>query len=74
MRLLVVYDHPTDLPDYFVARWQAVFKDGEIRTESKGYCFKDLGVLRAWIMQEYPGLVRLDRMPCDQPQIVETWI
>ncbi len=74
MRQLVVYDHPKDLPDFFVARWCAVHQDGRVVFEKEANCFKSLDRLRSWIAQEYPWLACIPRFDLDDPVIVEVWL
>jgi hypothetical protein len=63
----VVYDHPTDFPNNFVARlWL-----GE-RVTVAMMIGPNLDRLRAEL--ERMGLVRLDRQPGDDPKILETWL
>jgi hypothetical protein len=63
----VVYDHPLDWPDYFVARrWASETPTGDMILD------KDLERLRAAL--EARGLVHLDRMEGDDPVILETWL
>ena len=68
LSMWVVYDHPRDYPNSYVARlWR-----GETPTESVIIC-KDITVLREMLLAEM-HLVRLDRMPNDEPQIMEVWL
>lgn len=66
----VVYDHPTDHPDRYVARlWGSL-------PEATALHFmvvtEDLAVMRAFL--DALGLVHLHRQPGDDPVILETWI
>lgn len=63
----VVYDHPTDLPDHFVARLWV----GEEPTPNLVMA-KDLELVREALLDM--GLTRLDRRPEDDPKILETWL
>jgi len=65
----VVYDHPRDYPDSFVARrWltdqptQAIIVD------------TTLDEVRRRIQRAMPGAVRLARFLNDDPKIVEVWL
>lgn len=64
----MVYDHPTDYPDHYVARlWDALTNVGTA------------SVLTAPTLDELrlrlpPELDLLPRQPGDDPCIVETWI
>ena len=65
--LWVVYDHPKDLPHWYVARrWET-----EQPTEEK-LLSNDLDHLRTRLRAR--GLVCLTRNPADDPCIVETWL
>lgn len=68
----VVYDHPRDHPDFYVVRRQWATPEGTVRHDSFCVGFRDLSTARAWLAQQ--GLTRLDRMPADDPVILETWI
>jgi hypothetical protein len=64
--LWVVYRHPADFPNDYVARaW-----DGEDAT-GIGYAAPTLEAVRELLP---PGLHRLDRNPLDDAVIVETWL
>jgi len=65
MPFWVVFDHPTDFPDIFIAR----LFHGEAPTNAviKGDTLADV---RALIPH---GLVCLTRSPDDDPKIVECW-
>jgi hypothetical protein len=70
MHLWVIYDHPRDFPDRFVARKHHVVPGAsgptlEILTADT------LDDLRAKLPA---GLVLLSRHPMDDPVIVETWL
>lgn len=63
----VVYDHPTDFPDHYVARlWR-----GETPT-TIGIIDRDLERLRDRL--EGMGLVKLMPQEGDDPVILETWL
>lgn len=63
----VVYDHPSDFPDDYVARlWQ-----GESPTDTV-ISHADLRSVRLELWMK--GLVRLDRAEGDDPKILETWL
>jgi hypothetical protein len=78
--LWTVYDHPSDLPDWFVVRrqwiWSMVWPDGRRRGarafEAEASCFHDLERARLWLAHR--GLTCLTRSPGDDPVILETWI
>jgi hypothetical protein len=65
--LWVVYDHPRDHPEYFVARlW-----DGDKATDFAMLC-PELRPLQQRLEQQ--GLVRMPRAPDDDPAILESWL
>lgn len=72
LELFVVYDHPTDFPDWFVIRKQTVLRSGVIHHDPNVQLFHTLAKARAWC--EERGLTQIDRDPNDDPVIVETWI
>ena len=64
--LICVYDHPTDYPDKFIARlW-----DCNVPTHIMASA-DTLEELREKIPS---SMVRMDRLPKDDPCIVEVWI
>ena len=72
LTLYVVYDHPRDMPDYFVVRAQWPGTDGAIVRDPKAYGFVELENARRWLAQQ--GLTCLARHPDDDPVIIETWL
>lgn len=63
----VIYDHPLDYPDCFVARlWVGEVATGETIAST------DIEVLRD--AMERMGLVKLLPMQGDDPVILETWL
>jgi hypothetical protein len=65
-----IYDHPSDYPDWFVARPTI------IRPKTSGpmpmhLMAKDLETLRAMLPD---GLTRLNRQPSDDACIIEVWV
>ena len=67
LTIWVIYDHPRDHPDYFVARrW-----DGETATEEMIFA-PSLSQLRRAMQRRY--LTRLPRHKDDDPVIIETWL
>jgi hypothetical protein len=67
----VIYDHPSDLPDWYVARpWIVVGKRAAaIRSDIRS---KDLDEIRHFMVSM--GLTCLDRSPRDNPVIIEVWL
>lgn len=66
LQMWVIYDHPSDYPNYFVARcWE-----GEAPTDR--YLFKTTLEDLRFIFEEM-GLYRMPRYIEDDPCIVEVW-
>jgi hypothetical protein len=66
VNIWVIYDHPLDRPDAFVARrWFLEEPTDDV------FVAETLEMLRAKLP---PGLVCLARHPTDDPRIVETWL
>ena len=68
----VIYDHPTDFPDVFVARRWEVLR--EERPTDDILKHADLAMLRYVIAREKGCTVHLMRSPEDDPKIVEVWM
>lgn len=67
--MFTIYDHPTDYPNAYVARlWLTL---PEPRPTQITLHHPDLAALQQ-AMTEL-GLSKLDRMPLDDPKILETW-
>jgi len=66
----VVYDHPADAPDLYIARLWVSLPEPTPCALAVG--FRDLDKLRLYMVQL--GLTQLDRLDADDPKIVETWI
>jgi hypothetical protein len=67
----VIYDHPSDYPQGFVARLWLITPECEQRTETlrqEG----NLAAMREGFLRD--GLSCLARHPEDDPVIVETWL
>lgn len=68
--MFTVYDHPTDAPDYFVARlWTTLPRPA---VSSIAILDRDLERIRNTM--EALGLHQLARQDGDDPKILETWI
>lgn len=65
----VVYDHPNDYPEGFVARMHVV-----IPSEGPTMMKVEADTLKGVREQLPPGLTRIPRDPNDDPKIVECWI
>lgn len=70
LSIWTIYDHPTDMPDYYVARRFVTDVDGVHPTKDVMKS-TDLELLRK-VMREH-GLVSLPRNPADDRKIIETW-
>jgi hypothetical protein len=68
----VVYDHPRDHPDHYVARAQRILTDGSLEVSGTAFSSPNLEDIRAYM--EAKGLVRMERHDEDDPVILETWI
>lgn len=69
LEMWIVYDHPADYPEHFVARkWTA--KAGAAVATMEYRFAKTLDEIRQAIPQ---GLHRFPRNEQDEPQVVETW-
>lgn len=77
MVMWVIYDHPSDYPDAWVAR-QWVFEvgagaaDSSYKPSSILLTAQKLDTLRAKMLER--GYVCLQRDPNDDPKIVEAWL
>jgi hypothetical protein len=73
-RILTVYENPSDYPGKIVVR-VAVITGGGARPMPLPLAVCDtLDEARASIEEHHPGLIRMHRMPGDDPVIVETWL
>ena len=70
MEMWVVYDHPRDHPDGFIARRWLVTGEGGVATPVTRTA-ATLDLLRAQLRR---GLVRMQRHPDDDTKIVEIWL
>jgi hypothetical protein len=70
LAMWIVYDHPTDHPDHFVARKWLINSEGQHPTRE----IIDSITLEGLRAQLPPGLVCLPRDPTDPPKIVEVWL
>ena len=71
MPSFTITDHPSDYPDYFVARMHLTSKGA---TTAAAFAIMDRDVERLRTTLEALGLVKMDRSPEDDPVILETWI
>ncbi len=66
-----VFDHPTDLPDFYVARLSTITR-GVIEVTENVVMSTELEKVQD-TMRDL-GLTRLPRMDGDDPKILETWV
>jgi hypothetical protein len=72
LSIWTVYDHPIDMPEYYIARRFEVKRGGEGRPTHDYIRDHDLMRLRSTL--EEKGLHRIPRWEGDDPKIVESWI
>ena len=69
LTMWVIYDHPLDFPDGFIARyWRGVTATDRVVTA------ETLNALRGKIRTLDPNLVSFKRSREDDPAIVEVWL
>lgn len=67
----VIYDHPSDCPDAFIARkWMIAV--GVVQATTETMTEQDIETLRKYF--EAGGWTNIARHPTDSPVIVESWI
>jgi hypothetical protein len=71
LSIWVIYDHPTDFPDHFVARRHIAYGPGAGPTDDIVIHGK-LAAVRKEMERRF--LTCLARHPEDDPKIVETWL
>jgi hypothetical protein len=71
LSMWVVYDHPIDMPEHFVARMHEVLESGASVATSNVIVADSLAAVRRALP---PGLARIPRYPADDPNIVEVWL
>lgn len=69
LMIWVIYYHPKDFPDKFVARRFNLDQPTPDHITSDS-----LEGIRSALLEKEPGLVCLTRAPEDDPVILETWI
>jgi hypothetical protein len=74
MEQWAVYNHPLDHPHHWVARKWIIPKAGEPYASKVCFIAGTLEEVRAHIMKEMPGAVKLDRFPQDDWSIHEVWL
>lgn len=68
--MFVIYDHPTDWPEFFVARLHLCLPE----PHATNLVVMDVQLDRIQTTMEALGLVKLMRSEGDDPVILETWI
>jgi hypothetical protein len=70
----VIYDHPSDHPDVFIAR-EWFIKAGRVEP-SPVTTYRDeyLENVRTFVRTVAPDAIRLERADDDDPVIVESWV
>ena len=71
MRMLTIYDHPSDYPNHYAIR-ECHCVNGDVKFLPDVFLFASLDQAR--VFAEAQGLVRMDRFPQDDPGIVEVWL
>jgi hypothetical protein len=68
--MFVITDHPTDWPEFYVARLHLTLPEDALLP----FAIMDPSLDRLRDTMEALGLVCLSRDPLDHPAIVETWL
>jgi hypothetical protein len=68
-----IYRRPRDYPRYFVVRASWITRGGPLASPACEL-YDTLDAARAALSVAHPGAVVLERDPCDDPVIVETWL
>ena len=71
LSIWVVYDHPKDYPEHYVARRWVTSAFGAVATDD---VLLNSSLERIHEIFDSRGLVRMHRYPDDDEKIVETWI
>lgn len=67
----VVFDHPLDFPNTFVAKELEITAKGHMPTGGLMVCPQ---LEPIWDQLEKRGLIRMSRHPSDDSKIIETWV
>ncbi len=70
LSMWVIYDRPRDMPKQVVARRHEI--RGPLHGPTSDYVTGDTVESVRGLLP--PGLHRMPRAPCDEPQIVEVWL
>ena len=72
LEMWVIYDHPTDMPDYFVVRrWTVFLADGKTEPERECCVANTIEQARQHVPQ---GKYNIGRYRQDDPKIAEVWL
>ncbi len=71
LSMWVIYDHPTDYPDFFIVREHMITAGGQVLKSLFHTEFMTLEDARTEIR---PGRICIPRDPNDDPVIVESWV
>jgi hypothetical protein len=71
LTMYVIYDHPIDFPNHYVARRHFVLGGGRTNVDPACLISSSLEKLRACLPD---GLYCLGRYPDDDPKILEVWL
>jgi hypothetical protein len=71
LEVWVIYDHPRDMPDCFIARLWCIKPDGASEATQVIRAAPTLEEVRAMLPR---GLVRTNRRPSDDSRVVEVWL
>jgi hypothetical protein len=69
----VVYDHPADLPGYWVVRVWEIWPCAAV-PRLRGCGFVELDKARAWVRQCNPNAALIQPPGVDAPPIYEVWM
>jgi hypothetical protein len=71
LNIYVITEKPSDFPEHFVVRRQAIGPGGSVHWDPEAKTAPTLADARKHVP---PGLIRFARAPSDDPVIVETWL
>jgi hypothetical protein len=73
-KIFTVFENPSDYPGKFVIRESRITTAGALLAPMPLAICDTLEQARASIAEHHPGLIRMHRMPGDDPVIVEVWL
>lgn len=72
--MLVVYENPSDYPGRWVVRQHNISANGSTPEPGEPFAVAvSLDEARLAIRTAHPYMLRMHRLPDDEPQIFETW-